>query len=285
MNIVAASQPDPYSLVPTQSLGNSLNQFDPTWRDTAGRTQVSPSLVSGQDTVLIFGYGQSLIANHDNDSYSSVSSLNQQFSVENGGIYVAANPNPGASWLVGSPNFASYLTRLGDKLIADGYCARVITVNVAIGTSLTSEWASGGTLNPRLVVACKRLAAVGITQSNLFRTFIIHHQGESHDCITQSISSATYTTQGNSAIATIRNNGFSAAKAFVQLATFNAGFSPTTDSDVRAGQFGMVDGVNTFQGYDLDTNIDVSERYDGTHLKSTAVIAVANGTAAILEAH
>jgi hypothetical protein len=97
----------------------------------------------------------------------------------------------------------------------------------------------------------------------------------------QSIPAATYTASGNAAIATIRNNGFSAAKAFVQLATLNGGIDPTT----RSGQQAMVDGVSTFAGYDLDTNVTGTGRYDGAHLNSAGCVQVSNGTAAILETH
>jgi hypothetical protein len=204
----ASSQPDPFGL---QSPGELQANVSGSWHDTAGRTQVSPALVGGQNTVLLICYGQSLIANADDDNaYSTVSSLSQQFCVDNGGVYVAANPNMGASYTTEATPKSSYLTRLGDKLIADGYCARVIVANVSVGGTLIADWASGGKFNARLRVVAQRLVKAGLVPANLYKTFILQHQGESWDAVT----AAAYTASTLSAIGTITGaSGFSCSES------------------------------------------------------------------------
>jgi hypothetical protein len=255
-----------------------------TWCDTSNTIQKSPVLVGGQNTVLLICYGQSLLGNHNTDGYASVSALNQQFNINDGGVYVCANPmlggtynlTPGGPFTPVSPS--SYLVRLGDKLIADGYCARVIIANVSVGGTAIAYWAPGGIFNPRLTVVAKRLAQQGLVPANLYKTFILQHQGENHDAVTP----AAYAASTQSAIATITGSpGFASAKAFVALASW---FLGTTDTNIRTGQTNAVNGTSIFQGPDLDT-LDGTNRYDNIHFNATGCAAAANMWATILEAH
>lgn len=289
---VDVSMPDPYVLPQFEMFGLGNILIGP-WNDPAGLTQKAPGITGGQNTVLLIALGQSLIANHDNDSYTPSNSLAHQFCYTNGGVYSlpASGPNMGGSWLPSSPNKMTYLTRIADKLITDGYCARTITANVAVGSTSSNNWKPGGNCNVLLSILCRRLWAGGYIPANLYRTFIIWHEGESQDCLTLGITAAQYAANVTAALNTIFNYvapdasvPFANAKAFVQIATQGGG---GIDVLTQGGQTLVPNGANIFQGYNLDANIDnsLTNRYDHLHLASPGCATAANGTAAILETH
>lgn len=279
---------DPYTIPNISQFGLASLTAD-SFYGVGARTEVSTRLVDGQNTVLLICFGQSLLANHNQDSYVAGSNLNQQFCIRNGGIYVAANPHLGTSWIPGRTYSSSYVPRLAGKLITDGYCARVITANVAVGATDMNYWTPSGAFARLLTVLCRRLWAAGLTCSTVTKVHILVHQGENQDCRTRGLTSTQYRDEIRAAIGVITaytapdgSTPFAAAKAFVQVATMAGG---TTHAATAAGQAAAPNGTSIFQGYDLDTYVSVGNRFDSTHLSEAGCILAANGTAAILESH
>lgn len=216
---------------------------------------ISPVLAAEATGVFLCG-GQSLICNTVNDSYSVVNAKNQNFCIQNGGIYTSQPTLLGCS----ANLTGCFLTRLADKLITAGKYARVIMVPIGIDGTLFSEWAAGGQYNHRIVVAAKRLAAVGLVP-----TGVLWQQGESDS--SAGTSQATCTTQLNSIISTFRNNGVN-CKIALAKSTWIGGSQPAGATAVLAAVAAVVNGTTVVTGPDTNT-LDNTNRYDTTHLNAT----------------
>jgi hypothetical protein len=238
----ATSQPDPYHI---KEYDNPVVRG---FNNTRGYTQADPRPVDGEDTAVIILIGQSNNANHASGFYTVTQGRNHNFNIYDGGVYQTKSTLLGCGGGNDSAgNNHHWAARLGDKLIAQGVYERVILAPISIGNTPISAWETGGFLNHRIIVLCKRLIATGLTP-----TMILQHHGESDAVL--GTTAAAYTASLNSAISTFRAYGVS-APYFIALAS--------GDSDVRTGQATAVNNsAGVYAGPDADT---VTGRYDGLH--------------------
>lgn len=237
--------------------------------DIDHKTQVSPALVPGQSTAVFLTAGQSLGMNcvcsapNSGVLYTPTNTLVQNMNIYNGGVYKAVDPLLGNDNTLGGGTWQS---RLGDKLITAGTYERVIFVPISIGGTIVSQWAAGGPLNQRLVVAVKRILAV-----NLPLTAFLWCQGETD--ATLGTSQGSYYNSLTSVINTVKS--LTSTKFIIPTETWDDGGKPTGSSAVRAAQIQVVDNVTVFQGPDPDT-LGNSYRFNGTHWNASGADAFAS---------
>jgi hypothetical protein len=231
----------------------------------AGRVAVPAQLVAGEKTAVLITIGQSTINNSVQGAYVPTNGAKvQNFSIDNGSVYVAQDPLLGSELLLS--NFA---TRLADKLINAVTYQRVIIVPIAIGGSYCNDWSPGGgpssggnvtgTLNYRIGWTAKRLAAVGYTA-----TAILWQQGE-WDSDAPGTAQTDYASCLNRVIGSFRTAGIN-APFLVGLCT-RPGAANT--AQIRAAQQSVVNNpAGKYLGADTDS-IGAGGRYDGTHFNAT----------------
>lgn len=229
---------------------------NPQNRSAKGRTISSPRLVIGQKTIALLGAGQSQLGNSIDGTYSIVNSGKvDNLNIFDGGTYVAADPLTGCSGLTGG----NLLTRVADKLITGGYCDRVIVAACAVGGTSINAWVSGGVLHEALLVALRRLAAVGLQPDAL-----LWQLGETDGA--NGMSQATFQANMNSLISQVQNQGFN-PKWFVARSTWNNG---VTSAPIRAAQAAVVNNTTVFAGPDTDTLNATYRQADNTHFTAAS---------------
>lgn len=261
-----AAPSDPYNLVPPVPFIAASNTKFPDYNNTNGKTQVSAATLSSQTTGVIIIAGQSLVTNVVPTNYTSVSSLNQNFSITNGGCFVASGTQLGCTGY--APNLptnpwptSATASWIGDQLIGSSIFQRVITVPIGVGGSVIADWAVGGANNPRIAVAQQRLASVG-----LIPAAFLWEQGES-DNLAGTTQSA-YTTGLNSLISTVHSVFWSSLPIFVAQATF---INNTTSSAIRAAQAASWSSASfIIQGPDCDSLGLGFRQSDQTHWNATS---------------
>lgn len=206
--------------------------------DTVYRELVSPRL-KAERTGIIIMTGQSNNANAALDGfYTPVSPHIHELNIHDCGLYRSHRGR-----MLGCNGFGqASAVPMADLLIARGYFDRVILVPIAIGGSSAAHWAAGGILNHRIGVTARRLAALGLPPTLVYR-----HQGET-DHIDGTTQSA-YATAVLSEIATWRAVGIG-CPIFVCLASRIPG--PSISDAIRAAQASVVDNVTVFAGSDTD---------------------------------
>jgi hypothetical protein len=134
-------------------------------------------------------------------------------------------------------------------------------------------------MNQRIVGACNRAKANSVL-SSVNRSIIVRMQGENDALGTT--TQASYEASVRSELATFRDNGVN-APMYIALETYNGGGLPSNSGPIRSAQAAVVDGVNIFQGPDLDT-LGASYRYPrgGTHFSTTGADAGAAMWASLL---
>ena len=229
--------------------------FYPVDKSIAGKTQVSASLVPGQDTAVIIVLGQSNSANHCGGAHASSSMLVHNFNYANGGMYLTADPLLGATGESGC-----FATFLGERLVNNSRYDRVILATMGINATMASDWSDGGAFNHNIGVMCRRLAAVGLTP-----TMILYQQGESDN--TEGTTAAVITTAIRSMVATFRAEGVD-APAFIALCSTWPGY--TNNAQVRLGQANAVSALlGIYQGPDTDTIGAGGRTGDGVHFNAS----------------
>jgi len=178
----------------------------------------------------------------------------------------------GGSWLV---NAADQLLTSG---LSSGAISRCIIINVAMGSSNISQWASGD-LFQRLLAAWTHCVSLGWTQSANFVPAIVWSQGEADVILGTSASAwaASFSTLRNAMVAA----GCS-APWFVPMESISSGYSPYTNAAnqaIRQGQFN-VRGTGVFGSgtvatgvsgtCDFDFNAPTRRIEDGTHPDATS---------------
>lgn len=216
-----------------------LSHFEPY--DYCARAEFLLDNLTGRTAVIVI-IGQSNAANYAAGYYfpryyKQIANL----SIQNGKSYIAQEP------LLGSDrDGSSFATRLADKVLAAKLYDHVVLVPIAIGNASAAEWATGGRLNHRIVVAAKRIRAAGLTA-----THVLWHQGES-DAANPHTTPESYTDAVRSVVATFRVHGIE-APFFVAQATHHRNQTPEGVMAVRAGQKALVDPERgIFQGPDTD---------------------------------
>jgi hypothetical protein len=235
-------------------LGVAMN-IDP--RDKSIR---DPRLTSGETTGVFVVAGQSNCANTVDTLYTPTNSDKvDNLNVFDGGLYAFVDPPVGCAGILGS-----WLGRLGDKLIAASVFERVIFCPIGVSATAIASWVPGGPLNQNLVVAAKRLAAVGLSV-----TAFLWQQGESN----HGTSRASYAASLADVISTPRDEGFN-APWFLAKSTLIAG---ATDSNVRGAIDDTVNGTDIFAGADTDTLTGTTYRQasNDPHFTATGADAAA----------
>ena len=224
---------DPYNLVPAypKVTGGSTNQTFPDWDNPNGKTPVDVSTLVNP-IVGVF-YGQSLNTNCVSSTYTPTGGTAYEFSITNGGCYVAKDPLMGCTGY--HPNLpsnpwptGSWQTRWPDKVRARGITRPVIIVQGGVGGSNARDWQSGGGNNARFAVTKRRLDKAGLTAS-----FIYWQQGESNTGDTQ----VAYATALSSIISGIRAQ-WSSTPLLIAISTY---INDATDANVAAAQAAAVD--------------------------------------------
>ena len=246
---------DPYKLYPYGSFGLGLNRV-------SGRVRVDPRIIPGQRTGIILTLGQSNISNSVNGFYQSHTPANStvhNLNFIDGGVYQAKDA------LLGTHGTGSNTaTRLANQLIVNNKYDRVIVAPIGFSASGSGDWAVGGSLNHRISVLARRLAALNYTPN-----FIIWHQGEADAAA--STPRATTAANIQSMIDTFRNNGIT-CPILICLASWYDSIHQS-NADTRGAQTDVVNpGLNVFQGADTDS-LDASNRYDNIHFTTAGSVA------------
>lgn len=260
--------PDPF-IYPLQSSSKSIGE--PINLDIY--TQVSLPKVSGQSTVVILIYGQSLPSNYVNSNYTVTQSNSHMFNPINGGMYRTKEPIVGTNG--GRYGYPGVITgnatsRLGDLLIAAGAYDRVILCNICAGGTTSARWANGDCTD-RLRVAGKRMVSLGIEPD-----FVIRDQGTSDT--NNSVPAATFTANIRTEVEVLRSVGVD-APVLVNKSAWNgsASVGTTAYNNIRTGvDNALSSGLGIYAGFDTDT-IGASSRFDGIHFNSTGASTFATG--------
>lgn len=231
-------------------------------------SQVASQLVPGERTHVIVTYGQSNAGDFGYGVPYTASSKVQMFNLRDGGVYRASDPVLGANGGVVAGALCSPWPRLGDKLIADGQCQRVIFACMAVGGTSTADWAGVGTydVSGRIPYMIRRLKAAGLTP-----TAILRHQGEADPPL--GTDRATYAARVRAEIKLFRDAGF-ACPAWVALATYWANVNvpgSATVGEVRTGQvLACSDALAIYQGPDTD-QLGAAYRGDSAHMNAAGL--------------
>lgn len=246
MIVVAGSAPDPMEFEYTHSKNPiRLAAY-------AGKTLRYPKLVAGENTGVFIVAGQSLAAGGSEGLYTPVNSAKcDNLNIDDGGMYVAADPLLGCGLTAILNHQGSPYTRLADKLITAGKFDRVILIPVAYGGTKIAQW--DAMLHRLIIVGSRRAKAHGIN----FITAVLWQQGESD---TSTATQASYTASFNSMKAKV-DAEFTAPWVLAK-STYIPG--ATTSTGIRAAVNALVDGTTILAGPDMDT-LNSSYRYDDQH--------------------
>jgi hypothetical protein len=247
-----------YYIYPPQSV---IYGADPVL-DTTGKTEVSCDVNPSERTAVLVFIGQSLSVNSIPSIYTPTQSGNHQLNIYDGKCYETKEPLLGINVSGGAVTAqrGTWMSRLADRLIANGHYDRVIIVPMAVGNTRADQWASNSSapyLKNNINVVARRLA-----QAKLHCTAIHWGQGESDT--SAGTSQAAYTTALNSLIAEF-NRTMPGCPILVAREAYYYG---ATSSAVLAAQDAAPNGTTVFAGENLET-IGPSGRYDNTHLNET----------------
>ncbi len=149
--------------------------------------------------------------------------------------------------------YGSLWGEVGDLLIAGGKYDRVIWVSQGIDGQVIANFMPGGVFGYTLPLAFFTLNKLGIKPNQV--TAIISMEGESDQV--NGTSQAAYTASMKTWISMATGLGFK-GKWLVPLESYAYG---CTSSAVRAAQAAVVDNVTVFQGPDLDSIGNSTNRY------------------------
>ena len=172
------------------------------------------------------------------------------FNLQDGKCYDAEEPLLGATNSGG--NFA---TRLASRLIERGDYDAVMLAPIAVGSTYIEEWAIGGRLNGRIVLAIEGLRAAGLAP-----THVLWHQGEGN----RSDPESYYRQKFFSVYKTIRDAGVGAPIYVAQASICGS----DKGEGVRAAQRSVVDhSLRILPGPDTD-QLGSEFRHDGCHFNA-----------------
>jgi len=234
-----ASAPDPYTLIPWDIYGVGYGE---SYAQYASLTQVSPRLVSGESTLVIVTIGQSNISNSvdwtTNGQHIPANAKVENLNFINGAVYRAGPRMLGCHGA--GANMASWL---GDLLINNGVCQRVIFAPIGMSSSGSGQWAAGGNLNHRIGVVARRLSAVGLVPD-----IVLHHQGEAEGPWPENAIVANY----QSMIDTFRTVGVLCPILICKTSWISGAVQ--SDPETRAAQAAVVNpAAGVYAGADTDT--------------------------------
>lgn len=218
--------------------------------DTADRTAVDcKQAIFHRNAAIILTLGQSNITNTIDGRFDPGPNV-INFSLYDGKCYFAHDP------LLGATNFGGNVaTRLASKLVNSGAYQAVIVAPIAVDGTSVKDWAVGGFLNRRIVVAIKRLHDAGLEP-----TQVLWHQGEADERTPPDKYRAAFF----SIFSTIRRNGVFAPIYVAQTSICGGG----PHESIRQIQRGLVDpSKNILAGPDTD-QLGQEFRYDTCHFNA-----------------
>ena len=229
--------------------------------DLRGRSPVDPGIFKQSRTLILMVLGQSMWGNYGTCTlYAPAAGHVYEFNIWDQKIY----PSDGGPVLSAGGGAISITPYLADMLIGYGHCARVLLVNLAIGSTSCADWDIMGKCYPRIQAALCQLNELGL-QPN-YCCVIQGHQdvslGTTYDQFTKTRISMY---QGIRAIG-YHGSIISGLGCWAQQA---AGLTSQM-ANVKAGQLqaalNMGAPNNVFAGIDDDTMLNnVSFRTDGVH--------------------
>jgi hypothetical protein len=246
----AGSAPDPYALPYSTA-------FAQPYSNRSGKTVSDPRPAPGETVGTFIIAGQSLTGNNLPSVHTATNPTKiHNVDIFNGQCYLATDPLLGCDAV--TPNYGNVFTRMADGLVTDGVFDRVNIVNLGIGGTSVGDWLNNEVLWKRLIVASRRLAAIGMTT-----TAFLWEQGQAD--ATAGTSQANYQSRLTSLTALPRAAGFNAPWVIAQ-STYGAGASNST---IRAAQAAIVNNTDILAGPDNDTLTGVNRMVDGTHWTDT----------------
>jgi hypothetical protein len=246
---LAAYQREEITLGPEDSV-SAVDRGNFSVMDTVDRTAIDCNkAIFHRNAAILLTLGQSNIANTIDGRFDPGPNV-INFNPSDGKCYLAHDP------LLGSTNFGGNVTtRLASKLVNSGAYQVVIVIPIAVDGTKVEDWAVGGFLNRRIVVAIKRLHDAGLEP-----THVLWHQGESN--VTTPVQ--VYRAAFFSVFSTIRRNGVFAPIYVAQTSICGGGPS----EPIRTIQRGLVDpSKNILAGPDTD-QLGPEFRYDTCHFNA-----------------
>lgn len=229
------------------------------FRESAGRELFDLARADEFDAVLMIA-GQSMVTNAGETPYTSrlaVGNLN----IYDRQVYRSRDPLLGTS-----EDRGSVASRLGDILIERGIAKRVLLVPIGIGGTRMCEWAPGGGLFQRVVLAQHILAKRGIKP-----THVLWAQGES-DAGSET-SRREWRDGFRAMVAGMRELGID-APVFVARSTYCHQVRPNSAAILEA-QLEVVDpAIGILAGPDTDT-LGPELRFDGCHFSNEGLARAA----------
>jgi hypothetical protein len=227
--------PDPYNLVAPYPnvVGGQTNAISHDWDNPNGKTAVDVTTLS--NPIVIILAGQSLSTNCVNATYTPTGGHAYNFSITDGGTYIAKDPLMGCTgihititpWPTGS-----WFTRLPDKIAARSITRPVILVPIGVGGSNVRDWQNpslgGGGNFSRFAVTKLWLSRRGLTPSAFY-----WQQGESNFGDTQAAYAA--------GLSSVITDGIRAQWATVPILIARSTYiNDLTDANVAAAQAAAV---------------------------------------------
>lgn len=201
-------------------------------------------LLTSKRLMVAIVFGQSNSANYGE---RPMAARGEVYTFYEGICFHASDPLPGASGQGGS-----VWTRLGDSLIEEGMFESVLFVPIGVGGAKVEQWAPGGRLHGRILLAIARLRLEGFEP-----THMLWHQGEAD----YSTPAAIYRAQFRAMLGNIRAQGVD-APIFVSVATW---YNNLINQEIEQAQRELVDEeAGVFAGPDTD-RLGIPYRYDGVH--------------------
>jgi lysophospholipase L1-like esterase len=283
----STASPDKYDLTASDTHnanGNgaySPNGVYPGFKNTNGRTLVDATLIGGQKTLVIIVAGQSNCCSVSPTPYVATNALSHGLNIYDGGVYKMQDPLLGSSHTptAGNPPLCgSWVSRLGDKLIAGGVASRVIMVPAAMAGSWIGDHDPAVTpMNnyQRIQVALRRCATLGYTPDA-----IIWHQGENDSG--SGTPQATYQAILGRIIAQSRTDGY-AGPWFIDTVSWNNG---TPSAAIQAAQAAVVNhAAGIWAGANADSLDNSFRQPDMGHFSDVGMDAVASLAVTALHAY
>ncbi len=251
----------------------------PDYKAVDGYTASSIPLVGGQRTHVILISGDSTASNCIDSQTTVTSSLVQHIDPKTGGVFKLKDPNLGTNSL-GPGDVGSLWSYLGDKLISEGNCDRVVFLNHSIPGTLALDFCTPGFYSTdnaassnacrfwdRIPMACRRADLLGLTP-----TLIIVQFGANSSFLGFTQANETAALQNIIAAYQAHAPG---TKIMIPYNTFIAGSLPAGSAAIRAAQLAVRNGTTIIAGPDLDTLTGAS-RHDGTHWNAAGGDAAAD---------
>lgn len=246
-------------------INHEANAFLDDMRSLAGKTRVAVTQTA--TTGVLLTVGQSLFANYNGAPYTAGANV-YNFNAFDGRCYVCADPLLGCAGTSEGGNAGiegNQAGRIADALIAAGEFTHCVVAPIAVGGTRIDQWATGGNLVQRLIVALARLREQGFVPSAVLLEI---GQQDAGDGTSQAAWQASFSTFRS----VIRANGCN-APIFVAQCTWRPS---TSNATIRAAQAAVVNpGLGVYAGPDIDTLIGGNRQGGSPHLNATGAAAAA----------